>query len=140
MSKGVNKVILVGNLGKDPELIDTKGTKIVNISIATSESWKGDDGAPQERTEWHKLVFFGRQAEIAAEYLRKGSKIYVEGKLRTEKYQKDGQDHYATKIIVSSMQMLDSKSSSDDKPSYSAVKSGDTVPQASSDFDDDVPF
>jgi single-strand DNA-binding protein len=111
-SRGINKVILVGNLGNDPEVRYTQGgAAITNISIATSESWKDKQtGQPQERTEWHRVVFFNRLAEIAGEYLRKGSKVYVEGALRTRKWQgKDGQDRYTTEIVAGEMQMLDSR-------------------------------
>ncbi len=111
-SRGVNKVILVGNLGNDPEVRYSQGgAAITNISVATSESWKDKQtGQPQERTEWHRVVFFNRLAEIAGEYLRKGSKVYVEGSLRTRKWQdRDGQDRYTTEIVASEMQMLDSR-------------------------------
>lgn len=109
MSKGINKVILVGNLGNDPEVRYTQNnTAITTISLATSESWKDKDGNPQERTEWHRVKFFGRLAEIAGEYLKKGRQVYIEGSLRTEKYQdkQTGQDRYSTDIIASEMQML----------------------------------
>lgn len=111
-TRGVNKVILVGNLGNDPEVRYTQaGAAITNISVATSESWKDKQtGQPQERTEWHRVVFFNRLAEIAGEYLRKGSKVYVEGGLRTRKWQdKSGQDRYTTEIVANEMQMLDSR-------------------------------
>ena len=111
-SRGVNKVILVGNLGNDPETrYMPSGGAVTNITIATSESWKDKQtGQPQERTEWHRVVFFNRLGEIAGEYLRKGSKIYVEGSLRTRKWQdKSGQDRYTTEIVASEMQMLDSR-------------------------------
>lgn len=115
-SKGVNKVILIGNLGQDPEVrYMPNGNAVTNITIATSESWKDQSGQKQERTEWHRVVFFGKLAEIAGQYLRKGSKIYVEGGLRTRKWQgQDGQDRYTTEIVVDingSMQMLDSRPS-----------------------------
>lgn len=111
-SRGVNKVILVGNLGNDPEVRYTQGgAAITNISVATSETWKDKQtGQPQERTEWHRVVFFNRLAEIAGEYLRKGSKVYLEGSLRTRKWQdRDGQDRYTTEIVAAEMQMLDSR-------------------------------
>jgi len=111
-SRGVNKVILVGNLGNDPETRYTQaGAAITNISVATSETWKDKQtGQPQERTEWHRVVFFNRLAEIAGEYLRKGSKVYVEGSLRTRKWQdQSGQDRYSTEVVASEMQMLDSR-------------------------------
>ena len=111
-SRGINKVILVGNLGNDPETRYTQaGAAITNVSVATSETWKDKQtGQPQERTEWHRVVFFNRLAEIAGEYLRKGSKVYVEGSLRTRKWQdKEGQDRYTTEIVGNEMQMLDSR-------------------------------
>ncbi|TXS89870.1 single-stranded DNA-binding protein [Parahaliea maris] len=111
-SRGVNKVILVGNLGADPETrYMPSGGAVTNVNIATSESWKDKQtGQPQERTEWHRVVFFNRLGEIAGEYLRKGSKVYVEGSLRTRKWQgQDGQDRYTTEIVASEMQMLDSR-------------------------------
>ena len=111
-SRGVNKVILVGNMGQDPETrYLPSGGAVTNITLATSESWKDKtSGQQQERTEWHRVVFFNRLGEIAGEYLRKGSKVYVEGSLRTRKWQgKDGQDRYTTEIVASEMQMLDSR-------------------------------
>lgn len=113
-SRGVNKVILVGNLGADPETrFMPSGGSVTNVSLATSQSWKDKQtGQPQERTEWHRVVFFNRLAEIAGEYLRKGSKVYVEGALRTRKWQdQSGQDRYSTEIVASEMQMLDSRES-----------------------------
>ena len=112
MARGVNKVILVGNVGQDPEMkYMPSGNAVTNISIATSESWKDKQtGQQQERTEWHRVVFFNRLGEIAGEYLRKGSKVYVEGSLRTRKWQdQSGQDRYSTEIVASEMQMLDSR-------------------------------
>jgi len=112
-SRGINKVILVGNLGRDPEVrYMPNGGAVTNIGLATSESWKDkQSGAQQERTEWHRVVFFNKLAEIAGEYLKKGSKVYVEGALRTRKWQgQDGQDRYTTEIVASDMQMLDSRS------------------------------
>jgi single-strand DNA-binding protein len=108
MARGINKVILVGNLGADPETRYTpSGTAITSIRIATSESWKDKTtGEQQERTEWHRVDFFGRLAEIAGEYLKKGRQVYVEGKLRTDEYEKDGQKRYSTKIVADEMQML----------------------------------
>ncbi|MDP5053863.1 MAG: single-stranded DNA-binding protein [Congregibacter sp.] len=114
-SRGVNKVILVGNLGADPETrFMPSGGSVTNISLATSETWKDKQtGQPQERTEWHRVVFFNRLAEVAAEYLRKGSKLYVEGAIRTRKWQdQSGQDRYTTEIVGSEMQMLDSRGGS----------------------------
>jgi single-strand DNA-binding protein len=118
MARGVNKVILVGNLGNDPEQrAMPNGNAVSNITIATSESWKDkQSGQQQERTEWHRVVFFNRLAEIAGQYLRKGSKVYIEGSLRTRKWQDQntGQDRYTTEIVASEMQMLDSKGSQGD--------------------------
>ncbi len=108
MARGINKVILVGNLGADPETRYTpSGTAITSIRIATSESWKDKQtGEQQERTEWHRVDFFGRLAEIAGEYLKKGRQVYVEGRLRTDEYEKDGVKRYSTKIVADEMQML----------------------------------
>lgn len=114
MARGVNKVILVGNCGQDPETKFTaSGAAIANLSIATSETWKDKQtGQPQERTEWHRVVFFGRLAEIVGEYVRKGSKVYIEGSLRTRKWQdQSGQDRYTTEIVANEMQLLDSRNS-----------------------------
>jgi single-strand DNA-binding protein len=160
-TRGVNKVILVGNLGNDPEVRQTPaGVTITTISVATSESWKDKQtGQPQERTEWHRVVFFNRLAEIAGEYLKKGSKVYVEGSLRTRKWQdKEGQDRYTTEITGNEMQMLDSRgagqgggmSSNQDYPQHAprsnaaAQSVGSAAPAAPAggypDFDDDIPF
>lgn len=108
MARGVNKVILVGNLGNDPETKYTQGgLAITTISVATSEQWKDKDGNAQERTEWHRIQFFGKLAEIAGEYLKKGRQVYVEGKLRTDKWtDKDGIERYTTSVIADEMQML----------------------------------
>ncbi|MCH9691271.1 MAG: single-stranded DNA-binding protein [Gammaproteobacteria bacterium] len=113
-SRGINKVILIGNLGADPETrYLPSGSAVTNITLATSETWKDKQtGQPQERTEWHRVVFFNRLAEIAGEYLRKGGKVYIEGALRTRKWQDktSGQDRYTTEIVANEMQMLDSRS------------------------------
>lgn len=112
MARGINKVILIGNCGQDPETkYSASGSAITNLSVATSDTWKDKQtGQPQERTEWHRVVFFNRLAEIAGEYLRKGSKVYVEGALRTRKWQdQQGQDRYTTEIVANEMQMLDSR-------------------------------
>ncbi len=156
MARGVNKVILIGNLGQDPEIkYMPSGGAVANVRLATSESWKDKTtGEMQERTEWHTVVFFNRLAEIVGEYLKKGGKIYVEGSLRTRKWQgKDGQDRYSTEIVASEMQMLDSKgggsggggsSSWDDDSggrSGGGNKGGGRKPQqAPDDLDDDIPF
>ena len=159
-TRGVNKVILVGNLGNDPETRYTQaGVAITNISVATSETWKDKQtGQPQERTEWHRVVFFNRLAEIAGEYLRKGSKVFVEGALRTRKWQdKEGQDRYTTEIVGNEMQMLDSRGTGqgggyqapDDSSAQSAPRSsapaakqaaGGSPPGDVGNFDDDIPF
>ncbi len=112
MARGINKVIIVGNCGQDPEIkYSAGGSAITNLSVATSESWKDKQtGQAQEKTEWHRIVFFNRLAEIAGEYLRKGSKVYIEGKLQTRKWKdKEGQDRYTTEIVANEMQMLDSR-------------------------------
>ncbi|MBV32428.1 MAG: single-stranded DNA-binding protein [Porticoccaceae bacterium] len=161
MARGINKVIIVGNCGQDPETrYMPSGGAVTNLSLATSESWKDKNtGQQQERTEWHRVVFFNRLAEIAGEYLKRGSKVYVEGSLRTRKWQdKDsGQDRYTTEIVANEMQMLDSKgssagdfSSSQPNPSssFSSEKSQSLQNQnpssdnssGFSDFDDDIPF
>ena len=163
MARGVNKVILVGNLGKDPETrYMPSGSAVTNLTLATSESWKDkQSGEAQERTEWHKVAMFGRLAEIAAEYLRKGSQIYIEGKLRTRKWQdKEGKDRWTTEIVADEMQMLGSKggggasaaagagamggaaaaggsSSSSGGGGRAAVNDSGAPP---GDFDDDIPF
>ena len=137
-AKGVNKCIIVGNLGKEPEMRYTaSGAAIANITVATSETWKDkQSGESKEKTEWHKVTFFGKLAEIVGEYLHKGSKVYIEGRLETNKWQdKDGADRYTTSIIAKEMQMLDSKSSSS--------QSGNSAPQLQRnepDFEQDIPF
>ena len=141
MAKGINKVILIGNIGKDPEVrfMPNSGA-VANISIATSSSWKDkQSGDMQERTEWHRVVFFNKLAEIVGEYLKKGSKIYVEGSLRTQKWKdKNGQDRFTTEVVANEMQMLDSLGrkplNNFDKPTYSK---NNVVPE---NFDDDIPF
>ena len=153
-SRGINKVILVGNLGNDPETRYTQsGSAVTNISLATSETWKDKQtGQPQERTEWHRIVFFNRLAEIAGEYLRKGSKVYVEGALRTRKWQdQSGQDRYTTEIVAGEMQMLDSRGNQvggvqpqEDQARSAPPQPGVTAPAAPAgdydNFDDDIPF
>lgn len=158
-TRGVNKVILVGNCGQDPETrFSGAGAAITNISVATSETWKDKQtGQQQERTEWHRVVFFNRLAEIAGEYLKKGSKVYVEGSLRTRKWQdQNGQDRYTTEIVGNEMQMLDSRGASQTMggaPQSNQFAgggqqqaSGQNAPQqpavaaAADDWDDDIPF
>ena len=138
MSKGVNKVIVVGNLGAAPEsrTMPSGGTA-TNFSVATSESWKDKQtGQKQERTEWHKIVTFGRLAEICAEYLAKGSKVYIEGSLRTRKWQdKAGKDNYTTEIVASEMQMLGSDKVADPVEPTQQQREAKTE-----DLEDDIPF
>ena len=145
MARGINKVILVGNLGADPETrYMPSGGAVTNIRIATSESWKDKNtGEAQERTEWHSIAFFGRLAEIAGEYLRKGSQVYVEGRLRTRKWQdRDGNDRYTTEVIANEMQMLGSRpgSGAPARSESGAPPPGAMPPPPDSGFDDDIPF
>lgn len=166
---GVNKVIIVGNLGNDPEVrYSNNGAAIANISVATSDSWKDKNtGERQERTEWHRIVMFNRLGEIAGEYLKKGSKVYIEGKLQTRKWQdQQGQDRYSTEIVADQMQMLDSRGSGggmgggqgggggyQQAPQNQfgggqqqgggqgqAPQQPQSAPQPANDFDDDIPF
>lgn len=155
-SKGINKVILVGNLGRDPETRYTQsGGAVTNVTLATSESWKDKQSGEQtEKTEWHRIVFFNRLGEIAGEYLKKGSKIYVEGKLQTRKYEKNGVDTWTTEIVGNEMQMLDSKggqNTAQEQAAYASQSGGmsrDAVMQKAKEshqeeppaFDDDIPF
>lgn len=152
----VNKAILIGNLGKDPEVrYMPSGEAIANITLATTDTWKDKSGEKQERTEWHRVSFFGRQAEVVGEYLKKGSQIYVEGRIQTRKWQdKEGQDRYTTEIVADRMQMLGGKSSGggsfevvENKPaaasSGGAAAPAKAVPAAKGsfdNFDDDIPF
>jgi single-strand DNA-binding protein len=151
----VNKVILVGNLGRDPETrYTTSGDAVTNIRVATTDTWKDKNGEKQEKTEWHTVVFFGRQAEIAGEYLKKGRQVYVEGRLQTRKWQdKEGQDRYTTEIVADRMQMLGSREGSSAPvaaepserasaaESRSGGKSGGAPAKKSvDDLDDDIPF
>ncbi len=149
----VNKAIIIGYLGKDPEIRYTPdGLAIANFSVATTESYKDRDGNKKENTEWHRIVYYGKIAEVAEKYLKKGSKCYVEGKIRTRKWtDKDGIDRYTTEIVGERLQMLDSKpASSDDNEGYSGSSRGrrdDHTPPPQSpssmgvgDFDDDIPF
>jgi single-strand DNA-binding protein len=155
MSRGVNKVILVGNLGADPETRSMpSGMTVTNIRIATSESWKDKtSGAQQEKTEWHSIALFGRLGEVSAEYLRKGSQVFIEGKLRTRKWQdKQGNDRYSTEIIADNMQMLGSRgggaAAAGERAAGGAPREDfDQTPPpvasgsaAKEDFDDDIPF
>ena len=143
MARGVNKVILIGNLGRDPEVrYMPNGNAVANITLATSESWKDrTTGEPQEKTEWHRVVMFRRLGEIAGEYLKKGSKVYIEGKLQTRKWQDNaGNDRYTTEIIADEMQMLDSRGGSASFADDSAPAAASSAPAAAGDFDDDIPF
>jgi single-strand DNA-binding protein len=149
MARGINKVILVGNLGADPETrYMPSGTAVTNLSVATSETWKDkQSGEQNERTEWHKVVMFDRLAEIAAEYLRKGSQVYIEGKLQTRKWQdRDGNDRWTTEIRANEMQMLGGRGGSGGGSfggggGGSQQGGGNKPPeQGPDDFDDDIPF
>ena len=142
---GINKVILVGNLGQDPEVKYTAGgAAVTTLSLATSESWKDKDtGSDQEKTEWHRVVLWRRLAEIAGEYLKKGSKVYIEGQLQTRKWEQDGQTRYTTEVVGRDMQFLDSRgSSSSDSSSYDDTNqdiSSQNLPDSGI-TDDDIPF
>ncbi len=145
MARGVNKVILVGNLGQKPEIRYTQtDSAVANLSLATSESWKDKEtGEQREKTEWHRIVYFGKLAEIAEQYLDKGSKVYVEGKLQTRKWQdKDtGADRYTTEIVGNELTMLDSKNSSGMNESQNFDSNAGQSDQAREDFnEDDIPF
>ncbi|MBT7885948.1 MAG: single-stranded DNA-binding protein [Gammaproteobacteria bacterium] len=160
MARGINKVIIVGNLGRDPETrYLPSGGAVTNVSVATSKAWRDrDSGEQKERTEWHRVVFFNRLAEIASEYLKRGSKIYLEGELRTREWERDGQKHYTTEIVADEMQMLDGRGGMDggnsQGPSGPSMSQGsgqansggssraadDFGPPPSDDFDDDIPF
>lgn len=146
-ARGVNKVILVGNLGADPETrYMPSGGAVTTLSVATNESWKDKQtGELQERTEWHRVVMFDRLAEIAAEYLRKGSQVYIEGSLRTRKWQdKDGNDRYTTEIRAGEMQMLGGRGGSAGAPPMNRPTEDSRAEPAragvAEDFDDDIPF
>jgi single-strand DNA-binding protein len=161
MSRGVNKVIIVGNLGNDPDVrFMPNGNAVANFSVATSETWKDKQtGEQKEKTEWHRIVIYQRLAEIAGKYLKKGSKVYLEGKLQTRKWQnQQGQDQYTTEIVVNEMQMLDGRNSNAQNMPQQAQQASQApqaqqaqqaqqasqAPQAPQepdiDFDDDIPF
>lgn len=155
MARGINKAIIVGNLGKDPEVrYSANGTAIANVTVATSDTWKDkNSGENQERTEWHRVVFFGRLAEIAGEYLKKGSQVYIEGRIQTRKWQdQSGQDRYTTEIVASDMQMLGGRGGGGGEQQYqNAAGSGRAGQDAGGqgggsnapdfdDLDDDIPF
>ena len=138
--RGINKAIIVGTLGKDPDVRHTAGgSAVASLSVATNESWKDrQSGEMQERTEWHRVVLFGRLAEIVQQYLSKGSRVYIEGRLQTRKWQdKDGNDRYTTEIVANEMQMLGG--GSDTAPADSRRPSTSSAP-AGPDFDDEIPF
>lgn len=156
MARGINKVMLIGNLGRDPETRYTQaGNPVTHFSVATSDSWRDrQSGEQQERTEWHNVVCFSRLAEIAGQYLRKGSKVYIEGSLRTSSWEQDGQKRYRTEVVAREMQMLDSRGGDAGPPSGFEQRGGPPAPAESSpapasnaptisdddDFDDDIPF
>ncbi len=157
MARGVNKVILIGNLGKDPEVrYSPNGGAVTTITLATSESWKDKNTGEQvDKTEWHRVVFFRRLAEVAGEYLKKGSKVFIEGKLQTRKWQdQNGQDRYTTEIVANEMQMLDSKGGGSanfnqgaaaPQAQHQSAAPQQAAPQSApamsgGDFDDDIPF
>ena len=144
MARGINKVIIVGNLGADPDSrAMPSGNAVTNISVATSESWNDrDTGEKQEKTEWHRVVFFNRLAEIAAQYLKKGSQVYVEGKLQTRKWEdKEGNERWTTEVVANQMQMLGDRMSNDmsnDNASSSQSRSDNDF--STDEFDDDIPY
>ena len=158
MARGVNKVTLIGNLGNDPEVrYGASGNAVANVSLATTESWRDkDSGEQQEKTEWHRVVFFGKLAEIVGEYLKKGRQVYVEGRLQTNKWQdKEGNDRYTTQIVANEMQMLGSKdnnlnnqdfsssnpaASAEEKKQPEEKKQSASIESPMDNFDEDIPF
>ena len=158
MARGINKVIIVGNLGNDPEVrYANNGSAVANISVATTDSWKDKNtGEQQERTEWHRVVMFNRLGEIAGEYLKKGSQVYIEGRLQTRKWQdQSGQDRYTTEIVANEMQMLGGRGGDNmgtgsgggyqaprqqTAPQQAPQPAAQPQSQPSNDFDDDIPF
>ncbi len=144
MARGINKVIIVGNLGADPDSrAMPSGNAVTNISVATSESWNDrDTGEKQEKTEWHRVVFFNRLAEIAAQYLKKGSQVYVEGKLQTRKWEdKEGNERWTTEVVANQMQMLgDRMSNNMTSDNASSSQSSSDNDFSTDEFDDDIPF
>ena len=151
-SRGVNKVILVGNLGNDPEVrYMPNGNAVANVSLATSETWKDKNtGDQQEKTEWHRVVFFNRLAEIVEQYVKKGTKLYIEGRLQTRSWEQDGVKRYTTEIVGNEMQMLDSRGgasqdfggqqASAPAPQANQQEAAPAAPQNFDNFDDDIPF
>ena len=144
MARGINKVIIVGNLGADPDSrAMPSGNAVTNISVATSESWNDrDTGEKQEKTEWHRVVFFNRLAEIAAQYLKKGSQVYVEGKIQTRKWEdKEGNERWTTEVVANQMQMLGDRMSNDmSNDNASSSQSSSNNDFSTDEFDDDIPF
>ena len=150
MARGVNKAIIVGNLGRDPEVrYSASGNAIANVTVATTDSWKDrQSGERQERTEWHRVVFFNRLAEIVAEYLKKGSQVFIEGRIQTRKWEdKDGNERWTTEIVANEMQMLGSRGGggmqggpADDSGAAPTPGGGGSSGFSDSEFDDDIPF
>lgn len=143
MARGINKVILIGNVGKDPETrYMQNGKAVCNFSVATSEGWTDrNTGDKQERTEWHNVVLYDKLAEIANEYLKKGSQVYIEGSLRTRKWQdKEGKDRYTTEIVGQTMQMLGGRREGDNNSQRRREPANQNRPPEAADFDDDIPF
>ena len=144
MARGINKVIIVGNLGADPDSrAMPSGNAVTNISVATSESWNDrETGEKQEKTEWHRVVFFNRLAEIAAQYLKKGSQVYVEGRLQTRKWEdKEGNERWTTEVVANQMQMLGDRMSNDmSNDNASSSQSSSDNDFSTDEFDDDIPF
>lgn len=137
MARGINKAIVIGNLGRDPETRTTAGgATVTSFSVATTEAWKDKQtGEKKENTEWHRVTTFGKLAEIAGQYLKKGSAVYVEGRLQTSKYEKEGQTHYSTEIVASDMQMLGGAT---ERPASTERPAPMETPDV--DFEDDIPF
>jgi|SRR5690554_3931012 len=147
MARGLNKVMIIGRLGQDPETrFMPSGDAVCNLSVATDESYKNKDGQKVEKTEWHRISMFGKLAEIAGQYLTKGAQVYIEGKLETRKWQaQDGSDRYTTEIKAFQMQMLDSKGSGQQQSAppaqqHQPSQGGGRMPEPIDDFDDDIPF
>jgi single-strand DNA-binding protein len=136
--RGVNKVTILGNVGQDPEYKALQNGGVVSLSVATTESWTGKDGTRQEKTEWHRCTAFGKLADIIRDYVHKGSKVYLEGKLQTRSWDQDGQKRYATEIVVSELQMLDNRPQ--EQTSQSSKQHRAAVQPMVDDFSDEIPF
>jgi single-strand DNA-binding protein len=138
----VNKVILIGRLGSDPEIrYMPSGDAIATLSVATSRRWKDKNGERKEESEWHRVTFFGALAKVCGDYLKKGSQVYIEGRIKTDKYQKDGVDVYRTGIVGESMNMLDSRSENcQQQPAQQPAQQSQSAQQSAPDYDDDIPF